>query len=143
MTDPITQRLRAIAVRWIELGWQQARPEMVAELHAPHFVDHASAGRASDRDGFQEGIRRLYAAFPDFHAVIDDLVIDPTTGKVAVRWSATGTHRGTYLGAQPTGKSIAFRGIEIIRVEDGRITERWGEWDGIDLLEQLGRLAPS
>jgi len=33
------------------------------------------------------------------------------------------------------------RGIEIVRIREGRIVERWGEWDGIDLLVQLGRVA--
>jgi predicted ester cyclase len=37
---------------------------------------------------------------------------------------------------------VRFKGIEIIRVRDDRIVERWGEWDGIDLLVQLGRVEP-
>ena len=61
---------------------------------------------------------------------------------MAVRWAARGTHRGPYLGAAPTGRTVSFKGIEIIRIEDGLIVERWGEWDGIDLLDQLGRIAP-
>ncbi|MBK7188514.1 MAG: ester cyclase [bacterium] len=56
-----------------------------------------------------------------------------------MRWTAVGTHRGAYLGAEPTGKRITFKGIEVIRVRDGRITARWGEWDGLDLLGQLER----
>jgi predicted ester cyclase len=36
---------------------------------------------------------------------------------------------------------IQFVGIEIVRVADGRIAERWGEWDGLALLDQLGEAA--
>jgi steroid delta-isomerase-like uncharacterized protein len=140
MTESSADRLKAIASRWIEEGWQKGREDMVDELHARHFVDHDAAGRAPDREGFGEGIRQLYAAFPDFRATIEDLVVEPATGKVVVRWSARGTHRGPLLGEPPTGRSIAFKGIEIIRIESGCIVERWGEWDGIDLLQQLGRL---
>ena len=32
----------------------------------------------------------------------------------------------------------SFRGIEILTVSMGKISERWGEWDGMDLLRQLG-----
>ena len=138
MTEATMEGLKAIARRWIEGGWQQGRADMVDELHAPHFVDHDSAGRTSDREGFKEGIIQLYAAFPDFHAVIEDLVVDAAAMKVVVRWVANGTHRGTFMGIPPTGKRIAFQGIEIIRLEGERIVERWGEWNGIDLLEQLG-----
>jgi predicted ester cyclase len=69
---------------------------------------------------------------------VDDLVIDAETGAVAVRWSATGTHHRQYLGAEPSGRLTRFKGIEIIRIANDRIVERWGEWDGIYLLQQLG-----
>ena len=68
-----------------------------------------------------------------FEAAIEDLVVDDATMKVAVRWVANGTHQGTFMGIPPTGKRIAFQGIEIIRIEGERIVERWGEWNGIDL----------
>jgi len=151
--------LAAIARRWVEDGWRLGDGAIVEELHAPCFTDHDSGGRVPDNDGFREGIVRLFAAFPDFHALVRDLVIEPTTGegpacpdakpadaagtgpsgKVTVRWTAIGTHRGPYLGAAPSGRRIVFKGIEIIRVRDGLITDRWGEWDGFELLAQLGR----
>jgi predicted ester cyclase len=82
----------------------------------------------------------LYRAFPDFCALIDDLVVDEAAGKVTIRWSATGTHQDMFMGVLPTGRSITCRGIDILLVDDRtlRIVERWGEWDGIDLLGQLG-----
>lgn len=130
--------MQVLAVRWMERGWQQGDEGMVDELHSAGFIDHgAPAGQAPDRAGFKEGIRQLYAAFPDFHAEIDDLVLDPETGKAAIRWSASGTHRGAFLDIAPTGRRIQFQGIEIIRLEGGRIAERWGEWDGLSLLAQL------
>ncbi|MFO7607950.1 MAG: ester cyclase [Candidatus Krumholzibacteriia bacterium] len=131
--------LRALARAWIEDGWCRGDGAVVDRLHAPGFVDHDPGGRAPDNAGFKEGIARLYAAFPDLAAAVEDLVVDEAAGTVAVRWSAAGTHRGPYLGAAPTGRTVRFKGIEILRVRDGRITERWGEWDGLDLLEQLGR----
>jgi steroid delta-isomerase-like uncharacterized protein len=126
-----------IARRWIECGWQKGQSEVVDELHAPNFVDHNPAGRASDNDGFKEGIVQLYAAFPDFYARIEDILIDAAQGKAAVRWTATGTHRGAFMGCEPTGRVIQFKCIEIIRIDNGRIAERWGEWNPVELLEQL------
>jgi len=132
--------MERIARRWIEEGWRRGNSGVVDELHAPDFVDHDSAGRPPDNDGFKHGIERLYAAFPDLTAEVRDLVVDIESGAVAVRWSAAGTHTGPYLGADPTGRTVRFKGIEIIRIRNGLIVERWGEWDGIDLLEQLGRV---
>jgi len=50
-------------------------------------------------------------------------------------------HRGLFFGAEPTGRQIMFAGIETLRVRDGLIIERAGEWDGISLLRQLGVIA--
>ena len=134
--------LKRIVDRWMEEVWQERNMEAIDELHSPEFVDRTPAGRSPDNTGFKEGLVRLYGAFPDFYATTEDLVIDASEGKIAVRWSAVGTHKGEYMGAPPTGKRVTFRGIEILRIEKGRIVERWGEWDGIDLLEQL-KLLPS
>lgn len=140
MSDPSAEQMKEIARRWIEDGWQKGDVGVVDQLHSPDFIDHDSAGRPSDNEGFKQGITELYTAFPDLTAQVRDLVVDTETGLVAIRWSAVGTHRGEYLGAPPTGNPIEFKGIEIIRIRDDRIVDRWGEWDGIDLLEQLGRV---
>ncbi len=153
--------LAAIARCWVEAGWSAGGPDapragtIVDELHHPDFIDHDSGGRASDNAGFRAGIVALLAAFPDLVATACDFVVEPAadslgtcagasaatvSGTVAVRWAAVGTHRGAYLGAEPTGRRVTFKGIEVIRVRDGRIAERWGEWDGLELLGQLGRM---
>jgi len=132
-------KLKKIAERWIEEGWQRGNIDIVDELHSPAFVDHDSAGRPSDREGFKRGIQALYSGFPDLHCIVEDLVVDVASEKVAVRWSGKGTHKGEFFGFDPTGKKIRFKGIEIIHLHNGRITDRWGEWDGMDILAQLGR----
>jgi steroid delta-isomerase-like uncharacterized protein len=139
MTDP--DDLTRIVRRWIEQGWQDGDPSVVDELHSADFVDHDPGGRSADNRGFKEGIVNLYRAFPDLRAHVEDVVVDVKTGTVAVRWSASGTHTRPYLGAPPTGRRTNFKGIEIVRIKEGRIRERWGEWDGIDLLMQLGRVS--
>ena len=138
MSSLSTEELKTIANRWIEQGWQKGNVAVIDELHAPDFVDHAADGRAVDRNGFKQGITDLYAAFPDLYATTEDLVIDLATQTVTVRWTAVGTHQGIFMGVAATGNTIHFTGIEIIRIENGKIVERWGEWNGIDLLMQLG-----
>ena len=130
--------LKKVVEQWMAEVWQKRDVEAVDELHTSDFVDRSPAGRSPDNKGFKEGLVRLYEAFPDFFATTEDLVIDATEGKVAVRWSAVGTHTREFMGAPPTGKRITFRGVEILRIENDRIAERWGEWDSIDLSEQLG-----
>lgn len=131
------EEIEQVTTRWVIEGWQRGRIAMVDELHAPQFIDHSAAGRPADRDGFKAGIRGLYEAFPDFHAQITDLVVDTTRSRVAVRWTAQGTHSGEFMGCPATRRTIIFAGIEIIHLDDGLITERWGEWNGDEILRQL------
>jgi steroid delta-isomerase-like uncharacterized protein len=138
MTSSDTRRdqLEAVVERWMEL-WQNGNMDLVNALHAEDFHDHGAGGRDPCREGFKRGIEKLYRAFPDFHATTDDVIVEEASGKVAVRWTATGTHKGTFLGFEPTNRQITFHGIEIVRISGGVIVERWGEWDGLELLEQL------
>ena len=128
--------LAALARAWVDL-WETGDLGAFDALHSDDFVDRSAAGRPTDRAGFKAGVVAMRAAFPDLRAWCEDVIVGADRGLVTVRWGASGTHRGAYLGFAPTGKTIAFRGIEIIRVVDGRVVERWGEWDGLDLVAQL------
>ncbi|MEY9932821.1 putative ester cyclase [Catenulispora sp. GP43] len=48
--------------------------------------------------------RMLLAALPDLHIRTEDRLADG--GKIVYRNVVTGTHQGTYLGVEPTGKKI-------------------------------------
>jgi len=130
--------LRALAERWMTELWQRGDAGAVARLHAPGFVDRSPAGRSTDSAAYARSIEELFAAFPDFRAETEDLVVDAPRGRVAIRWTATGTHSGRpFLGQAPSGRRIRFTGIEILEIAGGRVIARWGEWDGLDLLAQL------
>jgi predicted ester cyclase len=58
--------------------------------------------------------------------------------KVVARWSAQGTHQGTFMGIPPTNNQVQFSGIEIIRVVSDKAVEEWEELDRLGLMAQLG-----
>ena len=132
--------LESITRRWMSL-WSRYDPELADELHDPGFVDHAPDGRGCDLASFKSGIVALYAAFPDFTANLGFLVVDEVSATVAVSWSGAATHQGEFMGFAPTRAQIRFVGAEIIRIEKGRIRERWGEWNGASILAQLEEAA--
>ena len=131
------EQLRHLTERWMKEIWQRRDLSSLDKLHAPNFQDHSPAGRGSDLASYREGVKELFTAFPDFSTTTEDIVVDPSAHKTAVRWSASGTHEGAFMGVAPTRKRITFAGIEILRVEEGRIIERWGEWDALAISEQL------
>ena len=77
-----------------------------------------------------------HAVFPDLHVTNDDMVVAGDRG--VLRWSATGTHEGDQLGIPATHKSARLTGIDILRIDKGRVVERWGETNGLEMMQQLG-----
>ena len=65
---------------------------------------------------------------------IDDMVAEGD--KVAIRFTASGTHNSPYMGIPPTGKRVTWTGTTIFRISGGKIVE---EWFIDDLLFQLNR----
>jgi predicted ester cyclase len=50
------------------------------------------------------------------------------------------THLGDFQGMPPTRKQVAYSGILIYRVANGKIAEQWTEFDLLGFLKQLGAL---
>jgi steroid delta-isomerase-like uncharacterized protein len=88
-----------------------------------------------------EVFARLHRAFPDLHITIEDLIGEGD--KVVSRNTVTGTHQGEYLGIPPTGKSITYNEIFIVRFTGGRIAETWGVVDVFSQMKQLGVIPAS
>ena len=78
----------------------------------------------------------MKTAFPDLAIAVDQMVSDEDN--IAIAYTASGTHKGDFMGMLATGKKVKFRGVQIARFENGRIVERWGSSDELGLLRQLG-----
>src|SRR5215471_14809740 len=77
-----------------------------------------------DKPGARGLYKALRQAFPDFHAVIHWQTAD---GEIVTTFKTYhGTHKGTFLGVPPTGRSISFETVDAMRVHLGKITEHWG-----------------
>jgi steroid delta-isomerase-like uncharacterized protein len=81
----------------------------------------------------------LHRAFPDLHIAVEDLIAEGD--KIVSRTTVTGTHQGEYMGLPPTGQSITYNEIFIIRFVNGRIAETsWGVVDVFSQMQQLGAI---
>jgi predicted ester cyclase len=104
----------------------------------PAFVNH-DPPLPNSPDG-PEGLRQVAElfrhAFPDWRSDGQHLIAEGDL--VAEHFVAHGTHRGSVMGESPTGHNVVLRGINIFRITDGKIAERWGRLDDLGLLQQLG-----
>lgn len=65
------------------------------------------------------GFNGTTEAFPDVQIISNDMLVDGN--KIALHWTLTGTHQGTYQGIEATGKEITWVGIDIYTLADGKI----------------------
>jgi steroid delta-isomerase-like uncharacterized protein len=113
----------------------QGRLDAIPEFFADDYVRHS--GRATySREEFATTLRDLHAGFPDLAFRIEETVAEGD--RVVFRWTSTGTHQGTFLGAPPTRKRITTSGITISRFAGDRIAEEWASWDKVAVLHELG-----
>ena len=108
------------------------------DFHHPDVVAHSLAPEPLGLNGLKQFYAELWQAFPDLHIEIEDLIGDGD--RVAWRLIVTGTHEGEFKGVSPTGKRVKFAAGYIFRVENGKIVERWTNFDRLGLLVQLGAI---
>src|SRR5215469_11740367 len=95
-----------------------------------------SSPQVKDLSALKEYNTAAYSAFPDLRFTLEDMVAEGD--KVVYRASATGTHKGEFMGIASTGKRVTFTSIVISRIANGKFQEDWESLDGMYVLQQLG-----
>jgi len=115
----------------------QANSDVIEEIVASNFNDHSGPKTSTGIKPLKEFLTMFGGAFPEGHVDVKDLVAEDDM--VAARISVTGTHKGNLLGTIPaTGKQAMWSGIDIFRIQNNKIVERWNERDLLGLMQQLG-----
>jgi steroid delta-isomerase-like uncharacterized protein len=128
---------KAVVRRFVEVSNGQHSLDVLDELCSPDFVNHDPSNPAvRDLEGLKESWKMLGAGFPDMQTTIDELLTDGDC--VIKRFTARGTQTGEFNGIPPTGRSITLQGIDIHRLENGRIKEIYWGYDNLGMLQQLG-----
>jgi steroid delta-isomerase-like uncharacterized protein len=107
----------------------------------PEFINHDPPlpGATNGPDGMRQAAELFRRAFPDWRSDIQHMIAEGDL--VAEHFVAHGIHRSSVMGESATGHDVVLRGVNIFRIADGKIVERWGRLDDLGLLQQLG-LAP-
>ena len=128
---------KAVVRRSVEEGWNTGNTAVIGECYAAAYVHHdPSQPQVRDYQGLLDWTGGMARTLPDAHTTIEDLIAEGD--KVVKRWMVRGTHQGELMGILPTGKRVTITGIEILRIADGQIVERWAEDNGLSLMRQLG-----
>ena len=123
--------------RLFEEAFNGGNLAVIDELVHPEIVDHNPfPNQPSGREGFRSLVTLLRTAFPDLQIKLEDVF--SAGDKVCVRERMAGTHQGDFMGLAPTNRRVDVMGIEIMRLEDGRLVEHWAIFEEMLMAMQLG-----
>ena len=138
-TCPMTtaEENEAIALAWHEEVINQRHPEVLQTILAPDAVHHAAGGYPAELDpaGVNAMMDDFLAAFPDLHYTFDLVISEDDY--VVERYTATGTQEGALGDLPPSDRQATWTGINIFRLECGKIVEIWSEVDALSRAAQL------
>jgi len=104
------------------------------------FVDHnpdpGRSGKGSD--DLKASFKDFFTGYPDIHVKTNFMIAEGDT--VMAHVTLTGTNSGALGNMPATNKQININGIDIIALKDGKAIERWGIFDNLTMMQQLGMM---
>ena len=124
-------------------AWNAHDLDTIMSLHAPDMVfENHTAGETAQGEEVRAHIARIFESWPDIHFTTRRLYV--RDGLVVQEWTADATHVNTLrrgdITAEPTGKRVEWRGVDVIPFEDGLIKRKDVYSDSVSILRQVGLL---
>ncbi len=124
-------------------AWNAHDVDAIMALHAPDMVfENHTAGESAQGEDVRAHVARIFESWPDIHFATRRLYVRDDL--VAQEWTASATHtnpmRRGDLTAEPTGRRIEWRGVDVIPFENGLIKRKDVYSDSVSILRQVGLL---
>lgn len=117
--------------------WGEGNAALADELIAPDLVEHTPfPSQTPGLEGHKQVLAMFRSAFPDLKVTVDDVIAEGDLTYLS--WHGDGTHTGQLMNILATGKPVHVTGMDILRLENGKIKERWAEISALQLMQQLG-----
>ncbi|MFN2614303.1 MAG: ester cyclase [Actinomycetota bacterium] len=125
-----------IARRFYEEVLNKRDVDLLDDLAVTDYIEHDPLpGQGTGLAGLKDRVNALLTGLdPTF--TIEDVIAEGD--RVVVRWTNSGTHVDTFLGIPATGRAFTIAGIDIYRLEHGKLAEHWHVVDVFAQMIQLG-----
>ncbi len=114
----------------------------IAAFISPDYRElNDKSGRVHGVEGAKEHVLGVRRTYPDLHVTIEQQIAEGEW--VVTLVTARGTHRGPWLGMQPTGKAVEITGVNVDQVVGGRIQTHGGAANLLEPLLEIGAVRPA
>jgi steroid delta-isomerase-like uncharacterized protein len=143
MSDKDSAEALEAAIGRYNDAWNAHDLDAIMEMHAPDMVfENHTAGESAQGEEARGHIGSIFETWPDIRFETRRLYV--RDGVVAQEWTASATHTNTMrrgeLVAEPTGKRIEWRGVDVIPFDDGLVKRKDVYSDSVSILRQVGLL---
>ncbi|GAA2318822.1 ester cyclase [Streptomyces kunmingensis] len=113
----------------------ERRYDDLDELFGPTFRDNNPAWDVASLDELKVIIKAAHDAL-DFTVGLDALY-PAAPDKVIMHITFRGKHIAPFFGQEPDGREVSWTSLEVYRLEDAKVVERWVQADTAGLMRQL------
>ena len=133
------EKNKLLVRRYYEEVVSTGNVDLVESFVAPEYAEVFNGERnVVGIDGAKAHILGVRQTYPDLRIEVERQIAE---GEWVVSCiTARGTHQGLWLGIKPTGKAVAFTGVNVDRVVDGRIVEHGGAANLLGPLLEIGAI---
>ena len=132
-----TEKNKAIILRFNTEFIEQGNENSFNELLSDNVINHsAPTGMPNGKDSFHFFLNNvLRNGFPNLTVEILEQVAERDL--VTTRKRIKATHTGEIFGIPPSNKEVEINIIDIIRIQDGKYAEHWGQSNFDEVLKQI------
>ena len=122
-----------------QAAWNARDPEALARDYADDGTIISPVFRTvQGKDAIVESFRSLFATFPDWQYIGQEVLVDGDT--MAEPFVVNATQVGEFMGLPGSGRKFEIQGVRIFKLKDGLIAYERRYYDFTGLLIQLGVL---
>jgi predicted ester cyclase len=126
---------KEIAKTYVTRVWEEKDLTAIDEFVHPQCVIHSALGENKGPEFMKKVVKAWLTGLSDLN--INNIAIFGENDLAAIHWQVHAIHRGEFKGIKPTGKPVAYSGVTIYRIHQGKIVEYWAYIDMKHLLDQI------
>jgi len=134
-----TTENKKVVLRYIEEVINLRKLDLVNEIFAEKFIRHdlmENSEKVFTIADQRQSIAELIRVFPDLYYSVGEVIAEGD--KVVMRAVMRGTPKESFMGIEPSGNRIDYISeIFFFRLENGKIVERWGQFDKYNLIKKM------